>query len=170
MLPLSTNLAKKRNDHKPMKGNMQALQSDKLNVEAEGRIDEPKHVTLPKPTTHQLIRACGSSRSGTALRAHGLRTPDIEHQAQKGRPEIKYKKMKYQISMNEEIALASRSQDRRKSKNSLSKREFEADARTISISWVSVQEGQGVRPETRDGVGLRAQIFPTLRSIQCTRF
>lgn len=34
------------------------------------------------------------------------------NQAQKGRPEIKYKKMKYQISMNEEIALASRSQDR----------------------------------------------------------
>lgn len=61
-----------------MKGNMQALQSDKLNVEAEGRIDEPKRVTLPKPTTHQLIRACGSSRSGTALRAHRLRTPDIE--------------------------------------------------------------------------------------------
>lgn len=71
--------------------------------------------------------------------------------------------------MNEEIALASRSQDRRKSKNSLSKRKFEADARTISISWVSVQEGQGVRPETRDGVGLRAQIFPTFRSIQCAR-
>lgn len=34
-----------------MKGNMQALQNDKLNVEAEGRIDEPKRVTLPKPTT-----------------------------------------------------------------------------------------------------------------------
>lgn len=153
-----------------MKGNMQALQSDKLNVEAEGRIDEPKRVTLPKPTTHQLIRACGSSRSGTTLRVHRLRPPDIEQPSSKGRTEIKYKKMKYQISMNEEIALASRSQDRRKSKNSLSKREFEADARTISIDWVSIQKGQGVRPETRDGVGLWAQIFPTFRSIQCIRF
>lgn len=139
---------KKRNDHKSMKGNMQALQSDKLNVEAEGRIDEPKRVTLPKPTTHQLIRACGSSGNGTALRVHRLRTLGIEQPSSKRR-------MKYQIQrMNEEIALASRSQDRRKSKNSLSKRKFEADARTISVGWVSVQEGQGVRPETRDGVGL----------------
>lgn len=63
-----------------------------------------------------------------------------------------------------------RVQRQKKSKNSLSKREFEADARTISIDWVSIQKGQGVRPETRDGVGLWAQIFPTFRSIQCIRF